>query len=1457
MAGTALLLVFNSTGYASADTLIVNGADTALIGADPNATPAVSFLTDHIATFADNVNITGTVITSDTGTGTLTFNGTSTVSNTVGTSVVLLKAINSEGAGEVLTFNENVQSEIFNLNGFNTVVFNKNLVGDLNLGAAGGSVIIEGNINGSVYSLSEGTGTLTISGSSDISGTVGIDTGSGGTSLAKINVGADGSVVDFNKAVAVDDIILTGTGNVNFNSTLDVGNNISFNDAATISFNNDVTLAGGTGIIDFSGKDGTLILNTGVSKFDTDVDNKSGLADLGTLTVLGNTTLSGDIGKTNSLKLVRAAEDGVSAKFEGSVNTATIEVMGNGTVTFDNNINADNIIYTDSGTLKLTSTSSIVLSGGVDFEGKNGVLSIGNDVNVAYSVDNTGIIAAGTFTLEGGNQTVSGVIGTTKALAVVNAGAAASITTFTNTVNVSNLNVSGTGTVNLDQGLTGNLVFAGDGIVNLDSGKTISGNVLANTAGNGELVLEGGTQSFAGTIGASANIGSITSSAAAANLDFLNTVGANTITISGNTDTVDFSKALNVGALNISGVGTITNFDGVVTATTMDFTGITETINFNNNLNVGTLNITGGSAIVGFDNAVVATTVNIASAGSTVNFDSTVSATTLGVTGSNSLVTFDDAVTAATLNVAEDGSNVTFSDTVSSTNINLLGTGSVAFNDNVTGSINFTGGNSNVTIANGMVLTGGMTTSTNGTGNVTFLGAMNVSGAIGKATNYLRDLNAGVDGKAVVLGGAVYSDTIDLAGSGTVSFGSTTSAGVINVSGLGTITHTGDVDATTINFTGAKVVNYGGDLNATDLNFSAAAILTVNGDADIDAINMNTDGRITFNGDVTNAVIQGGGVVGAGVGSVIFADSATNVQSIGVGAGNVLKVLSLSGNADTITVTGGDVIAADTTTLVNNTLNITNGSFTIGNGVDQTLKVNLYETSASGGKIVASVAPVVGANTNLVISVDASEYVADGTRYTIVDGVTGGGLVSSIKSVSGINSNMIKYLQDTTNHDDLIIVATRTTLDTFATTHNAKIVGQALDDIAMTGNADLDTLQLSLQAEGNAGNTENVNNILQSLVSAADGGAILSSINVGAITQGVNEGRMAALRIGYDDYSNGYYSGDTANSMGSSSAPVLTPPPEVNIDNSTLNDGYDEDYDSSQYYYDSGISSGSMTNGYSLWTQAYARDGNQDPTTGYNGYDSLTFGVIVGIDTTELFEDTVFGVSFGFGQTDIKSRNLNRTKTDLTNYSVSLYSNYDFNDNFFMDTQASFGYNAVNSRRYNVGGSGNTASAEYNSNQYLARALLGYDAWLANGLILTPTISSSYSYLYNEAYSEKDAGGLGLQVKSAHIAALNFGGGLLISSKMESLDHETVLKPSLHLGYEYNVAGDRLKNVSSFIGGGSEFVTDDTKNSRNKANAGVGIDYTNYIWTTSLNYDYEYQTNYQGHSASAKLSIEF
>ena len=169
-----------------------------------------------------------------------------------------------------------------------------------------------------------------------------------------------------------------------------------------------------------------------------------------------------------------------------------------------------------------------------------------------------------------------------------------------------------------------------------------------------------------------------------------------------------------------------------------------------------------------------------------------------------------------------------------------------------------------------------------------------------------------------------------------------------------------------------------------------------------------------------------------------------------------------------------------------------------------------------------------------------------------------------------------------------------------------------------------------------------------------------------------------------------------------------------------------------------------------------------------------------------------------------------------------------------------------------------TAKAEYNSNQYLAKAVFGNDLWLPNGMILTSKLSGAYSYLYNEPYNETGAGGANLVVEGNNFASLDLGVGVDLSMKLRNTFDGSIMRPVAHLSYTYDSMGEVLKTAAKFSGGTDYFTTSYTPVSPYRINAGGGIVYNSPdIWALSANYDFEYKDSYNAHSAAIRLTSNF
>jgi outer membrane autotransporter protein len=410
---------------------------------------------------ADNANMNAPITTATDNEGTLTFNGTSTVSGTVGTSGAKLKEINAGVSGETVTFENEVNATNLNVTGMGTVNLNTlsgntssditfantgtsnlngNLTGDINFAGNDATVNVSDGkgILGSVQTLaSNNTGIINYKGDGTISGNV----GSASLGIKEININTNNEQNSGGTGVVIGS---TGLARELYADVVNLRNN------ATLTL-----------------KDNVNILNTDSS------DNLIITVDTtntGTVTFQGNSNIEGEVGQSN--KVLNTINAGATGK----------------TVTFDDMVYATNLKYSNNGKVVLNGDNSSNanaegLKGIVNFDNKAGSLEIGDNVNLTTGTSGTQFANANSATLTfNGSSTVNGVLGGNTSgnstFERIYAGANGETVTFKNDVYVEESNdttfhVSGTGTVNFEGNLTGDLIYDADGIVNVSNGKSV------------------------------------------------------------------------------------------------------------------------------------------------------------------------------------------------------------------------------------------------------------------------------------------------------------------------------------------------------------------------------------------------------------------------------------------------------------------------------------------------------------------------------------------------------------------------------------------------------------------------------------------------------------------------------------------------------------------------------------------------------------------------------------------------------------------------------------------------------------------------------------------------------------------------------------------------------------------------------------------------------------------------
>ncbi|MDD5645388.1 MAG: hypothetical protein PHO00_08100, partial [bacterium] len=284
-------------------TINVNGGGTVTFSKTPAGATAVNATnlvfgsaatSDGTVSIADNMNLTAAVTTFTTNTGTLTFVGTSTMTGQIGTSTNLLKRINVGESPEKVTFNNDVYATEIYVADDGEIEFADNA--DYNRNAAAGTITTE----------SDGYGYIRFKGSSVINASIGT---------------ATEDWYDIRPDFADPTDVVEITGDVYTN------NGVNFDHDGELQIDGD---------------------------FYGPVENDSGIADTGTLTLGGNAEIDwlGGAG-VNTLKTVNA--NGTGTLVEGcDFYAQTLNFGGDGEVRLESGMGFDNITNTITGQGTLT-----------------------------------------------------------------------------------------------------------------------------------------------------------------------------------------------------------------------------------------------------------------------------------------------------------------------------------------------------------------------------------------------------------------------------------------------------------------------------------------------------------------------------------------------------------------------------------------------------------------------------------------------------------------------------------------------------------------------------------------------------------------------------------------------------------------------------------------------------------------------------------------------------------------------------------------------------------------------------------------------------------------------------------------------------------------------------------------------------------------------------------------------
>ncbi|MDF9616646.1 autotransporter outer membrane beta-barrel domain-containing protein [Pseudomonas entomophila] len=278
-----------------------------------------------------------------------------------------------------------------------------------------------------------------------------------------------------------------------------------------------------------------------------------------------------------------------------------------------------------------------------------------------------------------------------------------------------------------------------------------------------------------------------------------------------------------------------------------------------------------------------------------------------------------------------------------------------------------------------------------------------------------------------------------------------------------------------------------------------------------------------------------------------------------------------------------------------------------------------------------------------------------------------------------------------------------------------------------------------------------------------------------------------------------------------------------------------------------GVASGDTLKDTGVWVQTLYSDATQQHRDGIAGYNAYSRGIAVGADG-KLDDQLTLGLAYSFINTDVNGRS--GSKTEVEGHAFTLYGGYELG-NYFIDGNLTYGFNDNEGKRDIAG---TRAKSDYDSKQLGLNLIAGYTWQASSQWLVEPRLAARYNRVDIDGYKEKGSSAA-LKLEDQRYEAIELGAGVRLAGSY-ALGAGT-LEPQFKLMTYHDFAADKVQNTSTFLVGGTPFVTNGASTARNSYEAGVGADYKLGAVTVGLNYDYVGKSGFDADVFSAKVRYDF
>lgn len=272
-----------------------------------------------------------------------------------------------------------------------------------------------------------------------------------------------------------------------------------------------------------------------------------------------------------------------------------------------------------------------------------------------------------------------------------------------------------------------------------------------------------------------------------------------------------------------------------------------------------------------------------------------------------------------------------------------------------------------------------------------------------------------------------------------------------------------------------------------------------------------------------------------------------------------------------------------------------------------------------------------------------------------------------------------------------------------------------------------------------------------------------------------------------------------------------------------------------------------------LWMKPFTTRSRQDNRNGVVGYSAETHGFVIGADAS-VSPDTDLGLALAYAKTDVSSNSAGpKQSADIDTYQLIFYGRHALDASSDLLFQLDTGKMRSDGKRQ-IDLVGLNAESSYDSKT--AHAGIGVDRrfQLSERTTFKPSLHLDYTWVEDESYREKGAGGLNLQVKSRSTDALVLGlDGLLTHDLTEQLT------ATANLGAGYDFYNRDTAIIAAYAGApDAAFATEGSNQSAWSQRAGAGLIYTTANGTEITGrYDALHREGFLSQTASVQLRWMF